>query len=142
MKKQEDFAHTVNIHVIQCDAKVQADTKITDLRDVDDFMEGFFIRGLGGTDFRPVFEHVAQLQKEGAFTCLRGLIYFTDGMGVYPQKRPIYDTAFVMLGEPPLSIKFPPWAIKLVLEMPDLEKAAKEAANELPEIDWDELPRT
>ena len=34
------------------------------------------------------------------------------------------------------------WAIKLVLEMPDLEKAAKQAADELPEIDWDELPRT
>ena len=105
-------------------------------------MDNFELVGGSATDFRPVFEHVAQLQKEGAFTCLRGLIYFTDGMGVYPQKRPIYDTAFVMLGEPPLSIKFPPWAIKLVLEMPDLEKAAKQAADELPEIDWDELPRT
>ena len=132
----------VNIRIIQCDDRIRKDTVIHELEELREYMDNFELVGGSATDFRPVFEHVAQLQKEGAFTCLRGLIYFTDGMGVYPQKRPIYDTAFVLLGEPPLSIKFPPWAIKLVLEMPDLEKAAKQAADELLEIDWDELPRT
>ena len=90
-----------------------------------------------------MFEYVDRLRREGAFTSLRGLVYFTDGMGIYPAKRPPYDVAFVLLEEPPLSVKMPPWAIRLVLETPELEKAAREAAQDLPdEIDWEELPRT
>ena len=142
LRSTETFTRKVNIRIIQCDDRIRKDTVIHELEELREYMDNFELVGGSATDFRPVFEHVAQLQKEGAFTSLRGLIYFTDGMGVYPKKRPIYDTAFVMLGEPPLSINFPPWAIKLVLEMPDLEKAAKQASEQLPEIDWDELPRT
>ena len=65
-------------------------------------MENFQLSGGSATDFRPVFAYVAQLQAQGEFTNLRGLVYFTDGMGIYPQKRPPYDTAFVLLEEPPL----------------------------------------
>ena len=105
-------------------------------------MDHFELTGGSATDFRPVFAHVAELQKAGAFTSLRGLIYFTDGMGVYPQKRPPYDTAFVLLEEPPLSVKMPPWAIRLVLDLPGLEKAVRETAEETPDlVDLDELPQ-
>lgn len=63
-------------------------------------------------------------------------------MGIYPRSRPPYETAFVLLEEPPLSVKLPPWAIRLVLSAADLERAAAEAAEEYPdEIDWDELPQ-
>ena len=141
LRSTETFTRKVNIRIIQCDDRVRKDTEIHELEELREYMDHFELVGGSSTDFRPVFEHVAQLQKEGAFTSLRGLIYFTDGMGIYPQKRPVYDTAFVLLEEPPLSIKIPPWAIKLVLETPALEKAAREAAEELPEIDWDELPR-
>ena len=41
----------------------------------------------------PVFEHVDRLNAEGAFRHLRGLLYFTDGLGIYPKKRPKYDAA-------------------------------------------------
>ena len=89
-----------------------------------------------------MFEYVEGLRAAGAFTSLRGLIYFTDGMGVYPQKRPHYETAFVLLEEPPMSVKMPPWAIRLVLSVEDLERAARETAEEFPdELDWDELPQ-
>ena len=117
IKKQEDFAHSVNIHVIQCDAKVQADTKITDLRDVDDFMDGFFVRGLGGTDFRPVFAYVDDLRNSGELTDMKGLIYFTDGLGQFPDSAPDYDTAFVFMdtGEHH-SPGVPPWAMKVILD--------------------------
>ena len=115
---------------------------IRDLEDLKQYMEHFELCGGSATDFRPVFEHVAELQKEGAFTSLRGLIYFTDGMGIYPRKRPPYDVAFVLLEEPPLSVKMPPWAIRLVLDLPGLERAKQEAAEEYPDmIDWDELPQ-
>lgn len=142
LRSTETFTRKVNIRILQCDDQLRSDTAIHDLEELRDYMEHFELAGGSATDFRPVFQHVEQLQREGAFTSLRGLIYFTDGMGVYPQKRPPYETAFVLLEEPPISVKFPPWAIRLVLDLPGLEKAARETAEELPDlIDLDELPQ-
>ena len=142
LRSTETFTRKVNIRIIQCDDQVRSDTAIHDLEDLKRYMDHFQLVGGSATDFRPVFEHVARLQKEGAFTSLRGLVYFTDGMGVYPKKRPPYETAFVLLEEPPMSVKIPPWAIRLVLDLPGLEKAKQEAAEEYPDmIDWDELPQ-
>ena len=136
------FTRKVNIRILQCDDQVRSDTVIHDLEELKDYMERFTLAGGSATDFRPVFEYVEGLRAAGAFTSLRGLIYFTDGMGVYPQKRPPYETAFVLLEEPPMSVKMPPWAIRLVLSVEDLERAARETAEEFPdELDWDELPQ-
>ena len=105
-------------------------------------MDDFQLTGGSATDFRPVFEHVDALRRRGELTGLRGMVYFTDGMGIYPQKRPAWETAFVLLEEPPMSVKMPPWAIRLVLPLPDLGRAVRDAAEEFPdEIDWDELPQ-
>ena len=49
-------------------------------------MEHFELIGQSATDFRPVFAHVDRLVSEGAFHHLRGLLYFTDGLGIYPKK--------------------------------------------------------
>lgn len=142
LRSTETFTRKVNIRILQCDDQIRSDTAIHDLEELKRYMDHFELAGGSATDFRPVFEHVARLQKEGAFTSLRGLLYFTDGMGVYPQRRPPYDTAFVLLEEPPLSVRMPPWAIRLVLDLPGLERAARETAEELPDlIDLDELPQ-
>ena len=53
---------------------------------------------------------------------------------------PPYDVAFVLLEEPPLSVKMPPWAIRLVLDAPGLEKALRDA-DEADEIDLEEVPQ-
>lgn len=117
LKKQEDFSHEVNIHVIQCDSKVQSDTKISDLRDVDRFMETFTVRGLGGTDFRPAFSYVDALKHEGELSDLKGLIYFTDGLGDFPEAVPDYDTAFVFLDDGENHIPtVPPWAMRVLVD--------------------------
>lgn len=142
LRSTETFTRKVNIRILQCDDQIRSDVVIHDLEELKDYMDHFALAGGSATDFRPVFEHVERLQKEGAFTALRGLVYFTDGMGIYPRKRPPYDTAFVLLEEPPMSVKFPPWAIRLVLDLPGLEKAVRETAEELPDlIDLDELPQ-
>ena len=52
---------------------------------------------------------------------LRGLIYFTDGYGIYPAKMPPYETAFVFMKEDYQDIDVPPWAIRLILDEEDLE---------------------
>ena len=131
------FTRKVNIRILQCDDQIRADDAIRDLEELRDYMEHFQLTGGSATDFRPVFEHVAKLQEAGAFTSLRGLLYFTDGMGIYPEKRTPYETAFILLGEPPLAVRIPPWAIRLVLEAPDLDRAVEELPEE---IDLDELP--
>lgn len=131
------FTRKVNIRVIQCDDQIRADDAIHDLEELRKYMENFRLTGGSATDFRPVFRHVAKLREAGAFASLRGLLYFTDGMGIYPETPTPYETAFILLGEPPLSVKTPPWAIRLVLEAPDLDRAEEELSEE---TDLSELP--
>ena len=102
--------------------KVQEDVVIRSKKEFDDYMRHFTVRGFGGTDFRPAFAYVQELLARKAFTRLRGLIYFTDGYGTFPVKKPPYETAFVFLKEDYRDVDVPPWAIKLILEEEDLER--------------------
>ena len=122
LKGEENFFRRMNLYVIQCDAEIREAVKITSQREFDDYMETFAVKGLGGTDFRPVFQYVDDLLSAGAFTRLRGLIYFTDGIGAYPARKPDYETAFVFLrgeAEPPA---VPPWAMRIILEDGDFQQ--------------------
>ena len=121
LKSSEAFTRDVNIHLIQCDAKVQADTKIRNLRDVDKMMEGFVVRGFGGTDFRPAFDYVEQLRRRGEFKNLKGLIYFTDGFGRFPEKTPDFDATFVFMDDGDQIPAVPPWAMKAVIDEEQLD---------------------
>ena len=114
--ESESYFKKVNIHIIQCDEQVQADRLVTSREEMDEYMKDFSIIGQGGTDFRPAFEYVNQMLAGGAFKKLRGLLYFTDGEGIYPVKRPVYDTAFVFVEDQYTDISVPPWAMKLILE--------------------------
>lgn len=99
LSSSESFFHKMNVHIIQCDAAVQMDKRITSKEELAQFMEDFELRGSGGTDFRPVFQYVDKLIAERAFQNLKGLIYFTDGYGTFPKRRPPYDAAFVFYHE-------------------------------------------
>ena len=120
LKSTESFFSKINLHIIQCDADIQEDKKITCQEDFDEYLKMMQIRGLGGTDFRPVFEYVEQLRQNKEFTNLKGLIYFTDGYGVFPEKKPDYDTAFVFVDDEYGNPDVPPWAIKLVLQKDEI----------------------
>ena len=124
LEESESYFKKVNIRILQCDDQVRSDVRIENRQQLQDYMEHFVIRGMGGTDFRPVFEHVAALTRQGAFTKLKGLLYFTDGKGIYPLKKPPYDTAFVFLKDQYEDESVPPWAIKLVLDAEDMEQIA------------------
>ena len=140
LRSTETFTRKVNIRILQCDDQVRSDVILRDLDGLKDYMEHFQLAGGSATDFRPVFEHVARLRSEGKLTDLRGLVYFTDGMGIYPEKRPPYDVAFVMLEEPSAAaVEVPPWAIALRLTEPELERAAA-PEDEPEERDLRELP--
>lgn len=110
------LSRQMRIHIVQCDEKVQSDDVIESPEELKQYMEQFQIRGLGGTDFRPAFAYVEELLARKAFGKLRGLIYFTDGYGIFPAKKPVYDTAFVFMKEDYQDVDVPPWAIKLILD--------------------------
>lgn len=117
----ESYFRKVNIRIIQCDEQIQADHLITSREEMIAYMENFQLAGLGGTDFRPAFEHVNRLLKAGTLRSLKGLLYFTDGEGIYPVKRPVYDTVFVFIKDQYTDISVPPWAMKLILEPEEIQ---------------------
>lgn len=123
LKEGESYFKKINVHIIQCDDKVRSDVVITDKNQMEEYMEHFTIEGKGGTDFRPAFEYVNALRAQGRFTGLRGLLYFTDGKGIYPVKMPPYDTAFVFIQGQYEDVSVPVWAIKLILEEEELKEA-------------------
>ena len=117
LKNTESFVSRINLHIIQCDAKIAEHVKITSQEEFDEYLKHMTIKGLGGTDFRPVFEEVDRLIAEKEFFNLKGLIYFTDGYGKFPEKKPDYETAFVFVNDDvTFTPEVPSWAIKLVLK--------------------------
>lgn len=119
--ESESYFRKVNIHIIQCDEEIRSDTVITSRQEMEDYMKNFTLTGFGGTDFRPAFEYVNGLINKGVFKKLRGLIYFTDGKGIYPLKNPPYDTVFVFMEGQYEDISVPGWAMKIILTEEDLE---------------------
>ena len=99
LTETDGFFQKVNVHIIQCDEEVQSDVKITSAEELKEYMEHLRLFGEGGTDFRPAFSYCTRLLESGEFENLKGLIYFTDGYGIYPHKMPPYQTAFVFLEE-------------------------------------------
>lgn len=116
LKNSESYFKRVNIHIIQCDSKIQRDVKVTTDEEFEAYMQDVQLSGFGGTDFRPVFEYVDRMIEHHEFQNLRGLIYFTDGQGTFPERMPDYETAFVFIEEGFSIPDVPPWAIKLVLQ--------------------------
>lgn len=112
----ESFFTKINLHILQCDANIQEDAKITSQEDFERYLKTMQILGHGGTDFRPVFEYVDKLRSGDEFSNLKGLIYFTDGFGAYPARKPDYEVAFVFVEDGYSNPEVPPWAIKLVLQ--------------------------
>lgn len=118
LSNETSFFADMNILILQCDAAVADATSITNLHELGTYLDNLEIKGLGGTDFRPAFAYVDAALERGDLTNLGGLIYFTDGQGTYPARKPDYDAAFVFVDDvcaaasPPV----PSWAMKVVLD--------------------------
>ena len=98
-----------------------SNNKITNNDEFEELCRSFKLKGFGTTDFRPVFKYVDELIAKGEFENLKGLIYFTDGYGDYPEKMPDYDVMFAFLAEDDLAPKPPVWAYKIILQPEELE---------------------
>jgi len=89
------------IDLITADAKVQSHRVFFPGEMLD-----YTVSGGGGTDFRPTF---AYIEREINYPTL--LLYFTDGMGTFPESEPSYDVMWVMP-----EVKEVPFGEVLVLE--------------------------
>lgn len=74
------------IDVISADAKVQSHKVFLPGENLD-----YEVSGGGGTDFRPVFEYI-----DSTIDYPTLLLYFTDGMGTFPEEEASYDVMWVM----------------------------------------------
>ena len=111
-----------NVFVIQADLYVQSVEQVKSTEDLRRMVDGLQVRGGGGTDFRPVFSYVEELREQGLLENLRGMVYFTDGLGIFPTVVPDYDVAFVFVEDEGRHTYVPPWAMKVVLGRFDIEQ--------------------
>ena len=116
LASSNSFSETMNVHIIQCDSDITSDVIIKDRSDIEGMAKDLQVKGFGATDYRPVFEYVADLQAKKELKNLKGLIYFTDGYGVYPENPPGYDVMFAFDREDDFRPPVPAWAIMTVFE--------------------------
>lgn len=120
LSAQNSFDSQMNLYIIQCDNEIRDVAVIRSEADFDSYFKTTEIKGLGQTDFRPVFEYVGKLLEERKLTDLRGLLYFTDGKGRFPEKYPGYDTAFIIHNDSMTDAWVPDWAMKVELQADEI----------------------
>jgi predicted metal-dependent peptidase len=101
-------AGTSDGSVIVCDAKIQSEHSLQDF----DASLVKKIKGGGGTDFRPVFQKLAEDSLMGATP--DALIYLTDLIGSFPTQAPLYRVLWAVRPED-ARVK-PPFGEVVVLE--------------------------
>lgn len=116
LQEKDNFFRDMRIHLIQCDCLVQEHVCVSSVEEWEDCLTHLTVKGHGDTDFTPVFRLVDQMLSDGELKDLRGLLYFTDGDGIYPSRKPVYETAFVFLNERLRKGKAPEWALTLTLD--------------------------
>ena len=119
------FFRRFELHILQCDAKVQRDDRITSFAEFERYIENLVVTGGGGTDFRPAIRHIDRLVAEGALPGLKGALpglkgalYFSDGRGIFPAQPPEYELTFVFLKHRYDDIDVPGWVRRLVIDAP------------------------
>ena len=120
LSQTAQFEERTNLYILQCDDRIEDAAYIQDAEAFDKYLSTMEIKGLGETDFRPVFAYVEKLLAERKLTDLRGLIYFTDGKGVFPSEWPGYDVAFILHDNGLRNVWTPEWAMKLYLTEEDI----------------------
>ncbi len=115
LSQMDNFFSKIQIHMIQCDSKVQEDTIITCKEELEELSQKIEVKGLGFTDFRPVFSYIEELRRQGELENLKGMLYFTDGKGIFPERKPGYEVAFVFTKDEE-QVVVPTWAMKVIFD--------------------------
>ena len=110
------FKKSSEIHILQCDADIQNIAVIKSSQELEEYMKDLVLHGFGGTNFTPVFQYVDKLYESSSKKEINGLIYFTDGDGIYPEKTPPYKSIFIIHDNGFDKSRLPIWATPLYID--------------------------
>ncbi|MBO7178778.1 MAG: hypothetical protein J6V78_00415 [Clostridia bacterium] len=120
LKSTDFFMSKTEIHIIQCDSEIKEIKILHNEQELEEYIKNLSLKGFGGTDFRPVFQYVDEIFTSSQQNEVNGLIYFTDGEGVYPKQMPKFKSVFVINDSCFDKSKMPLWATPLFIDDNDL----------------------
>ena len=120
LKSTDFFTSETEVHIIQCDSEIKEVKILKTAREIEEYIKNISLKGFGGTDFRPVFQYVDEIFTSSQKNEVNGLIYFTDGDGVYPKQMPKFKSVFIINDSCFDKAKMPLWATPLFLDSQDL----------------------
>jgi hypothetical protein len=100
--------------LIQCDAEITKEEHFSIDQVPAAKPESVKVCGAGGTSFVPVFTRISKLRGTGSI--IDGLLYLTDGVGIYPEKKADYPVYFVMPGKKYGEDDTPDWVQSVYLD--------------------------
>ena len=112
----EFFKKEFEIHIVQCDCKIQRADILHSTKDLEEYINNPTLKGFGGTDFTPVFDYAEELINADKNKIFNGIIYFTDGDGIYPRNPPQFKNVFVIHDNGFDKNKMPVWATPLYID--------------------------
>ena len=98
--------------VIWCDAAVGRVDELDDPQDLEELkmlVDDEGVNGGGGTDFRPVFDKIDELDIQPDM-----VVYLTDAYGTFPDKEPDYATVWGVIGSGGSRV---PWGTVVEVEL-------------------------
>jgi predicted metal-dependent peptidase len=101
--------NSFELTIIQCDVEIKKISIIHHKNELKPLFESFEVIGGGGTSFIPVFDYIREQKLSPD-----GLLYFTDGLGIYPEIKPPYKTGFVLTQE--VTFDLPIWIYKHIIK--------------------------
>ncbi|MBO5064996.1 MAG: hypothetical protein J6D06_02670 [Clostridia bacterium] len=122
LKATDFFKKDCEIHLIQCDCKIQAVNVFHSQDELEKHLSRIILSGFGGTDFRPVFEYANRLLEQDKNKTFNGVIYLTDGDGIYPDNMPGYKNAFIITDNGFNKNKLPAWATPVYVDINEFSK--------------------
>lgn len=120
LKASDYFSSKCEIHILQCDSEIQDIAIIRSEKELENYIDTVTLKGFGGTDFRPVFQYVSDICSISGADEINGLIYFTDGDGIYPSEMPVFKSAFVLHDNGFDKGKIPAWCTVIYINKLDL----------------------
>lgn len=121
-KTNERAGLKIHLHLLLCGGDRPEYSLIRTTEELEECLGRMRIHYREEADFRPAFLWTDEMFEKRAFRNLKGLLYFTDGVGVFPRKKPAYDAAFVFVNDNYSTPGVPPWAVRLVLQKDELNE--------------------
>lgn len=97
--EQMNIRSTVNINVVTFDTTITSEFTVRSRKDAQRLISDYRGIGWGGTDFICVFDHANEFAKKNHNRKLKGLFFFSDAFGSFPDEKPTYKTTFFVPDE-------------------------------------------